>query len=151
RDLDSVIEVSFFPALFVELHQRIPIARARGAPEGLGCQRVQDLRRTLAFIRRARWLTNENPAAAWRILSLCGVEWTFDANGSDVREVGETRRGAGLHRVSHEVLVEVQNRRKIRLQESDAEHMLTGFRGQSKAHSGAAQIRPGLPTAHGGN
>ena len=55
-----------------------------------------------------------------------------------MREIGEARGGASLHRITHEVLIQIQNRREVGLQECDAKHVRTGFRRKPKTHSSPA-------------
>src|SRR5262245_14374043 len=89
-------------------------------------------------------MANENLVAARRIVRLLGVVRPLDTHSTDMWEVGKTRRGTGLNRVAHEVLIEVEHRSKIRLKESHTQHVLTGLRGYPELHSGSAEIQAAL-------
>src|SRR5262249_49970678 len=130
RHLDAVVEGGFLSAVTVEIHQRNYLRRTRRATGRFRGQRSDDSLGPRRFVRRAGWTADENLATARRIESLRRIKWSFDTYGADMREVCETRRGSGLDRVAHKVLVEVKNWSEVRLQESDAQIMRSRFRRQ---------------------
>ena len=145
------VEVPFLAALLVELHQRFDIGRRRGTAERVRREVGDDLPRAGRLVRRARRRADEDLAAARRVFRLRRVERTFDADRADVREEREAGRRTGLQRVAHEVLIEIEQRREVRLQERRAEHVLAGRRLHPHLHSVAAEIArrlcPRLPAA----
>src|SRR5262249_20090942 len=63
-----------------------------------------------------------------------------------MREIREAWCGTSLHRVTHEVLIKIKERREIGLEERDAKHVRPGFGGKPKTHPSATQICTGLST-----
>src|SRR5262245_8650086 len=138
RHLDAVVEAPFFAALLVKLHQSVHIGGARRTPECLCSKVSNDFPGACVFICCVRRTAHKDLAAAWRILSLLRIERTFDPDCADMRKVCEAGCGTRLYRVAHEVLIEVQHRRKIGLQKRYAERMRSGSCRKANAHSTGA-------------
>src|SRR5262249_34009334 len=146
---DTIVESSFFAGLFVELHQFVHIRDACGTPERSRRKIGDDFSRACALIRGPSRTACKNSPAAWGIVCLFGIVGTFNSDSTDMREICETRSRTGLYRVAHEVLVEVQHRSEVGLQESDAKRMRPGLGRKTYLHPAAtAEIQTGLPAAH---
>src|SRR4029079_11572970 len=66
-------------------------------------------------------LPHDDCPAARRVLGRLAVERALDSKRADVREERKARRRAGLDGVPHEVLIEIEQRREIGLQEGDTD------------------------------
>src|SRR5262249_7839370 len=86
-----------------------------------------------------------------RIVRLLSVVWTFYAHGADMRKVRKARRRPGLNGVAHEVLIEIEHRSEIGLEESHTQHVLAGLRRDPELHSASAEIEATLSALDGSN
>src|SRR5262249_58635847 len=68
--------------------------------------------------------------------------------GSQVRKISEAGRRACLHRVAHEVLIQIKDWSKVRLQKGNAQVVQAGLCRNSDLHRGATQVLPRLSTLH---
>ena len=107
-----------------------------------------NLARAGGFVSRARRPAHEDCLAARRVLRRHRVERPFDADGADVREEGVARRRTGLQRGADELLVEVEHRRKVGLEERRAERVQTGRRLEADDHLAGADLTR-LAAVHG--
>ena len=147
-----MIEVPFLPPGLVERHQRLDVGAGSRTPEGARCKSCGNSARACRFLVSGRRTTRENPGARWRLFRRRGVERPFDTQRSDMREERETRRRSGLHRVAHEVLIEVEHRREVRRRERGPDHVRAGGGLETRTHRRAAaaaeeRFRPLLSTA----
>jgi hypothetical protein len=141
-------EIRFLAALRVKLHQRVHIGSTGWTTERLTREIRDDFSGAYGFIGSSRRAANENPAPARCVIGLLCIERSFDANRSDMREVCEARRRSGLDGVARKVLVKIEHRSKVRLEERDAQHVPAGFRGQTNLHAGASEICAALSALH---
>src|SRR5437870_2849097 len=79
-----------------------------------------------------------------RYVSPC---FTFGGSAS-MREIGEAGRGACLHRIAHEMLIQIKDWSKVRLQKGNPQVMQAGFCRNSDLHRGATQVLTRLSTLH---
>ena len=134
RHLDARVEVAVLAARLIEVHQRLNFGIRDRMPERARCQRGDDFPRARRLVGRGRWPAHEDPAAARRVPGRRGVERTFDSQRPHVREEREPGRGTGLERVAHEVLIEIEHRREIRLRERGADHVRSRGGGEPHGH-----------------
>ena len=131
-----LIEVAVLAPGLIELHQRLTSAADAGRRNARVARPVTIFRAQAVSSGGARRPADEDPAPARRVLRRDRIERSFDPHRADVREEGESRRRTGLERVAHEMPIEVEHRRRIGLQEGDADQVRPGRRRDTDAHLG---------------
>src|SRR5207249_6967470 len=84
-----------------------------------------------------------------------GVVRTFNSDSTDVWKERKPWSRAGLDSISREMLIEVENRSKVGLQERDSERVQSRLRREANLHSATTattkkRFMTGLPALHSG-
>src|SRR5262245_11481592 len=93
----------------------------------MGRQVRNNLSRAGSFVGCSSWPADKNFPAARRVFGLFGVEWAFNSNCPHMRKIGEARRGSRLHRIAHEMLIQIEDWSEVRLKEGNAQLMQAGL------------------------